>query len=41
MLNFQTEVEFMAFGSIPMWFFAIVIAFAIVFILISEWNSRK
>lgn len=41
MLNSQTEVEFMAFGSVPMWFFAIAIAFAIVFVLISEWNSRK
>ncbi len=31
----------MSFGGVPTWFFIIVIIFAIVFITISEWNSRS
>lgn len=31
----------MAFGGVPTWFYAIVVAFAIIFIIISEYNSRK
>ena len=29
------------FGGIPQWFFIIVIVFAIVFVIVSEWNSRS
>ena len=36
-----TRGDFMAFGGVPSWFFAIAFAFAIIFILVSEWNSRR
>lgn len=31
----------MSFGGVPMWFFIVAIVFAIVFIIISEWNARS
>lgn len=36
-----TRGDFMTFGGVPAWFFAIAFAFAIIFILVSEWNSRR
>ncbi|MEK9198171.1 hypothetical protein ACH0B5_02300 [Ureibacillus sp. 179-F W5.1 NHS] len=35
------EVIDLSFSGVPSWFFMIVIIFAIVFIIISEWNSRS
>lgn len=29
------------FSGVPSWFFVIVIVFAILFIIFSEWNSRR
>jgi hypothetical protein len=29
------------FGAVPEWFFLIAIIFAVVFIIIAEWNSRR
>jgi len=28
-------------GSVPAWFFAVAFAFIIIFVIISEWNSRR
>ncbi|SOC23861.1 hypothetical protein SAMN05880501_11625 [Ureibacillus xyleni] len=30
-----------SYGGVPVWFFVIAIVFVIVFIIVSEWNSRS